>query len=500
MARTTQIKTTRFSLRLPIITAAFILCGCKQSRPDPGPVATCSREAPDICWSQAKGTSNRQSDEAIAKFEIACQAEGFKHRALACTWAALGLQRSPEEAARAATMHETACEMGIQTSCAHLGAILMGEAWSGGPDADSIASRVRGLVGPVCEAEALAGEETEFGTDPRAGACATLAQHFEHGLGVEKDPRRAFEIWQRACELGSGPGCARVGFSLEQGFGVESDLDGAVEHYSRACDEGAPMGCANLAALYVRGQGVGRDYEQASTLYAKACERDFLDSCEKRELVTVLTTTEGDMNKRMDELLAQLDEQAEVIEATLDDGEPSDKEWVKKKLKSMFDVDQLYRRAFEYRQHFDEETAESFQKALGERMAKVDEKHLGEFKEIVEEWGWITLSEFDPMANDQAWLIVQHADRDVEFQVEILKRLETLRDQGEIDPAHYAYLYDRVAVNQEREQRYGTQGHCVDGRWEPRKMVEPDSVDERRAAVGLEPMAEYRKMFEGQCL
>jgi hypothetical protein len=52
-------------------------------------------------------------------------------------------------------------------------------------------------------------------------------------------------------------------------------------------------------------------------------------------------------------------------------------------------------------------------------------------------------------------------------------------------------------VNEGREQVYGTQ-MCgtADGAAIPWPIEDPDGVDERRAAAGLEPLADYRRQFE----
>jgi hypothetical protein len=85
--------------------------------------------------------------------------------------------------------------------------------------------------------------------------------------------------------------------------------------------------------------------------------------------------------------------------------------------------------------------------------------------------------------------------------------LDSLRAIGETHPQGYAPLYDRVMLSQEfpngvtalapdgRKQRFGTQGTCVHGAWEPFALEDPSRVDELRASVGLRPLAEYRKSF-----
>jgi hypothetical protein len=62
---------------------------------------------------------------------------------------------------------------------------------------------------------------------------------------------------------------------------------------------------------------------------------------------------------------------------------------------------------------------------------------------------------------------------------------------GETDGRRLGLLFDRVARASGRLQRYGTQGQCRDGRWTPFESEDPEHLDERRAAIGLEPIAEH---------
>jgi hypothetical protein len=73
-----------------------------------------------------------------------------------------------------------------------------------------------------------------------------------------------------------------------------------------------------------------------------------------------------------------------------------------------------------------------------------------------------------------AWTLVQHADAHPAFQQECLALLEKAVAAGDADPADHAYLYDRVAVNQKRPQRYGTQ---LGDDGEPQPIEDPANVD-----------------------
>jgi hypothetical protein len=67
--------------------------------------------------------------------------------------------------------------------------------------------------------------------------------------------------------------------------------------------------------------------------------------------------------------------------------------------------------------------------------------------------------------------------------------------KAEVSQTDLAYLTDRVLLVEGKKQIYGTQFNFSDGKWEPRPLEDPTSVDKRRAEVGLQPLAEYRRIW-----
>lgn len=181
---------------------------------------------------------------------------------------------------------------------------------------------------------------------------------------------------------------------------------------------------------------------------------------------------------------------------------PDDWRWVREKLAHMVDVDQ-FMRAYSQSDivvRFDDDERRAFDQAFLPRWRSVDEANTRDLKQLLAAHGWFTISAFGPKADRNAWLLVQHADHDVPFQREVLTLLDGLVASRETDVRNYAYLYDRVAVAEGREQRYGTQGRCVaPGRWEPHPIEDPTNVDARRAAAELEPLADYVARFVDLC-
>jgi hypothetical protein len=132
---------------------------------------------------------------------------------------------------------------------------------------------------------------------------------------------------------------------------------------------------------------------------------------------------------------------------------------------------------------------------LSKTMHDTDKDDLVWMKQVVEKHGWPGASLIGKAGADAAWLLVQHADTDRDFQALCLKKMETL-PSGEVEPRHIAYLTDRILVGRGKKQRFGTQGKWEQGKLVASPIEDPEHVDERRKSVGLEPLAEYFKQME----
>jgi hypothetical protein len=133
--------------------------------------------------------------------------------------------------------------------------------------------------------------------------------------------------------------------------------------------------------------------------------------------------------------------------------------------------------------------------SLWNRACRVDADNVAWIKGEVRARGWFEISRYGADAEKDAWLLVQHADHDNALQSEVLGVLDKLRLKGETNPKSFAYLYDRVAINAGRPQRYGTQGGCKDGERFTSPLENPDTVDRSRAEVGMTSLAEYNALF-----
>jgi hypothetical protein len=129
--------------------------------------------------------------------------------------------------------------------------------------------------------------------------------------------------------------------------------------------------------------------------------------------------------------------------------------------------------------------------AAWRRIHIVDHANTARVSELVRQHGWLTRAMVGEDGSAAAWLLVQHADDDPAFQRRCLTLIEALPD-GEVSNESRALLTDRVLLASGAPQRYGsqTEGDCTTG-FRLSRLEDPDHVDERRAALGMESIASY---------
>ncbi|MEM9372958.1 MAG: DUF6624 domain-containing protein [Planctomycetota bacterium] len=127
-----------------------------------------------------------------------------------------------------------------------------------------------------------------------------------------------------------------------------------------------------------------------------------------------------------------------------------------------------------------------------DRKRQLQIERTARITQIFADIGFPAPPEFDTETASDFWLLVQHSDNDPLFQQQVLDAMHAL-SEGTVRPSEKAYLIDRVRINTNREQIYGTQvDYDFDqARAYPKPLADPASVDQRRRDVSLEPLSQY---------
>ncbi|RYU12045.1 DUF6624 domain-containing protein [Nocardioides iriomotensis] len=120
--------------------------------------------------------------------------------------------------------------------------------------------------------------------------------------------------------------------------------------------------------------------------------------------------------------------------------------------------------------------------------------------EIFDEHGWPGWALVGREGSTAAWVVAQHADLDPELQRRALDLLAEAVAADDASHGDLAYLTDRVAAAEGKEQTYGTQIRCDGAEAVPATPIgDQAGVDERRAEAGLDPLRDYVAEMEKLC-
>jgi len=130
-------------------------------------------------------------------------------------------------------------------------------------------------------------------------------------------------------------------------------------------------------------------------------------------------------------------------------------------------------------------TAKAFQKIIRSNFLSV--------KTIADKFGFPGYDLVGKESSNNYWMLIQHSDFDVPFQKRILKLMKVQVDKKNASGQNYAYLIDRINLNEGKQQVYGTQVNMGENGTTIKPCIDTTNLDKRRLSVGLTPMKDYLK-------
>ncbi|MDX9727284.1 MAG: hypothetical protein RBT38_12945 [Bacteroidales bacterium] len=121
-----------------------------------------------------------------------------------------------------------------------------------------------------------------------------------------------------------------------------------------------------------------------------------------------------------------------------------------------------------------------------------NEKNLAEMEALISSKGWPGISQVGSQAASSAFFVIQHSNAGI--QEKYIELFEAACRKGEGNWQQYALMFDRMRMNQDKPQRYGTHHYMDPSRGNTNELypLEDESkVDEWRREIGLEPLDDY---------
>lgn len=121
-----------------------------------------------------------------------------------------------------------------------------------------------------------------------------------------------------------------------------------------------------------------------------------------------------------------------------------------------------------------------------------NDRNLAELEALIEAKGWPERSQVGAQAAPAAFFVIQHSN--ARTQEKYMGMFEAACRKGEGNWQQYALMFDRMRMNQDKPQRFGTHYYLdpSKGRTDELYPLEDESkVDEWRKEIGLEPLDVY---------
>ncbi|HET9503843.1 MAG TPA: DUF6624 domain-containing protein [Hymenobacter sp.] len=133
--------------------------------------------------------------------------------------------------------------------------------------------------------------------------------------------------------------------------------------------------------------------------------------------------------------------------------------------------------------------------SLWKQMQRADARNLPRVTDIIDQYGWPGKRLVGRSGSLAAFFVIQHSN--LATMQKYLPLMRVAAAKGELEKQNLVLLEDRVLTSQDKPQLYGSQYryNASTGKPEFFPIADEAHVDERRASMGLEPLADYAKNF-----
>lgn len=110
---------------------------------------------------------------------------------------------------------------------------------------------------------------------------------------------------------------------------------------------------------------------------------------------------------------------------------------------------------------------------------------------IIDTFGWLGISQIGRLANTTLWIVLQHGS--VASKEKYAPLLLASVKEKESQAIHYARLIDRMLINSDKPQLYGTQVNYEGEKPQFYLIKNAEKINKRRSEIGLGPIQDFAK-------
>jgi len=170
-----------------------------------------------------------------------------------------------------------------------------------------------------------------------------------------------------------------------------------------------------------------------------------------------------------------------------------EKEKITSELDYIFNIDQKYSAGTP-----SEDLIKKFDKKQAWKIFELERDSVGlvnqnKIKKINSKYGYLGFNKVGEEYSKKFWITIQHADNDIKFQRKMLKELGREIEKNNAEKSNYAMLDDRISINLNQKQRFGSQvTYSKVGQAIPKNgLLDSLNVDNLRIKYNLPPFKEY---------
>lgn len=134
-----------------------------------------------------------------------------------------------------------------------------------------------------------------------------------------------------------------------------------------------------------------------------------------------------------------------------------------------------------------------------EEMEKLHNRNAKILDNIIDTIGYPTVDKVGKEASEATWLVIQHSIAQPNFMRKCVKLLENAVNENKAGPLNLAYMTDRIAVSEGKQQLYGTQFDWDEnGELSAHPFDDFVLVNQRRKSIGLNTLEEQTVIMRQQ--